>query len=581
MPPETTRTFPAFERDFLSSDRHFSVIGQGALGGKASGLAFIKSVLDRACPPDQFRGVQVAVPRLTVLTTDVFEQFMARNDLWPVALSEEPDRRIAHAFQKADLPAAIVGDLRALMAEQHTPLAVRSSSLLEDALQHPFAGTYATKMIANNEESVAVRFRKLVEAIKFVFASTFFADAKAYMRTIRHDPRDERMAVVIQQVVGRRHAERFYPDVAGVVRSYNFYPTKPAVPADGVMNLALGLGKTIVDGGVTWTISPRYPNRRPPYGTLNELLENTQTRFWAVNMRPLASFDPVSESEYLVEGDLEQAEYDGTLNQLASTYDGASDRLRLGLGSAGPRVLTFGPLLELGDVPLCPLVRHLAEQCRTALGAEVEIEFALTLGPERGLPVEFGFLQLRPMMVSDARIDVAAEELARDAAIVASEMVLGNGEVALRDVVYVRPETFEPRLTQPIALELEALNRDLVEAGCAYVLVGFGRWGSSDPWLGIPVTWPQISGARVIVEATRPEMNVDPSQGTHFFHNLTSFQVQYLTVHHTGSRRIDWEWLNALPAERETEHVRHVRAPAPLRCRVDARAGRGVILRPA
>lgn len=578
--------YPAFDRKFLESDENFTVIGGGALGGKAKGLGFIKRILAAACPPGTFPDVEVGIPRLTVIAADAFAEFMERNGLFEFARSDAPDDRIAHAFQKAELPPLIVGDLRALIAEMHTPLAIRSSSLLEDALNHPFAGTYATKMIANNQPSVASRFQRLVEAIKFVYASTYFRDAKSYRRAIGQSDADERMAVLVQEVVGQRLGERFYPTISGVIRTYNFYPTGPARPADGVVNLALGLGKTIVDSGVTWTYSPAFPRHSPPYASVQDLLKNSQTTFWAVNMGPPPPYDPINEAEYLVRGDLADAEYDGVLRFVASTYNADSDRLTLGIGSSGPRVLNFAPILDLEDIPLNRIVERIAAACKQAVGTDVEIEFAMTLArtgaeaQEGRAPHRFGFLQLRPTRVADELVEVSEDELERSTAVVATEMVLGNGAFDnIRDIVYVKPDVFEARHTSAIAAELDALNQSLVTEGRTYVLIGFGRWGSSDPWLGIPVTWPQISGARVIVEATRPDMNVDPSQGSHFFHNMTSFRVQYLTVRHTGPHRIDWDWLARLPAMAESDFVRHVRAPAPLRIKVDGRAGRGVILR--
>lgn len=572
--------FPPFDRRFLQSDDTMTVIGTGKLGGKATGLAFVKRVIADACPPDAFPGVEVAIPWLTVIATDVFESFMQDTALREIALSDAPDDRIALAFQRAQLSPLILGDLRALVTQVHTPLAVRSSSLLEDALSHPFAGTYATKMISNNQANADTRFHKLVEAIKFVYASTFFRDAKSYMRAIGHPVADERMAVIIQEVVGQRCGDRFYPTISGVIRSHNFYPSGPARPEDGVVNLALGLGKTIVDGGVTWTYSPRHPRHSPPYGSVGDLIKNTQTRFWAVNMGPAPAYDPVNEAEYLVSAGLDEAEYDDSLRHIASTYVPESDRLIIGTGPAGPRVLNFAPILDIADVPLNRVVARLAAMCREALDADVEIEFAMTLHPRDGLPARFGFLQLRPMLVSHQRVDVAEEDLCSDAALVATERVLGNGVLdGIDDVVYVKPSTFEAQHTRAIAAELEGINQTLVDAGRNYMLLGFGRWGSSDPWLGIPATWPQISGARVIVEATLPDMDVDPSQGTHFFHNMTSFRVQYFTVHHAGPHKIDWAWLDALPAVAEGRWVRHVRAPRPLRAIVDGRSGRGVILR--
>ncbi len=570
--------YPQFDRKFFDSDEDFTVLGGGELGGKALGLASAKQILEQACPTGDHAGVQISIPRLTVLGASVFEQFMGQNDLYEVALADLPDERIAHAFLKAELPPVFVGDLRALIAAAHTPLAVRSSSLLEDALQHPFAGVYATKMIPNNEASVGNRFKKLVEAVKFVWASTFFKDAKAYMRTIEHPIEEERMAVIIQEVLGERFGERFYPIVSGVIRTHNYYPTGHAEAEDGVVNLALGLGKTIVDGGVTWTYCPRYPRHRPPFGSTRELLKNTQTNFWAVSMGT-ATYDPVNEAEYLVQSGLDVAEWDDVLRFTASTYDAESDRLTIGTGVPGARALTFSRMLELSDVPINDVVEHLATRCKDALQADVEIEFALTLDRRSGLPARFGFLQVRPMMVARESVRVDGDELTSSHALVASETVLGNGENnQIADVVYVKPSTFEAKYTQQIATEVERQNRELRSQNRPYVLIGFGRWGSSDPWLGIPATWPQISGARVIVEATLPEMNVDASQGSHFFHNMISFQVQYFTVRHSGEYAIAWDWLDRQPASSETQFLRHVRLTAPLEIRVDGRHGRGVIL---
>ncbi len=579
--PSAPGLYPAFDRRWLDSDENFTVIGSGELGGKAVGLAFVKQLLSQICPPGTFSGMDVNIPTLTVIGTDIFEQFMAQNSLYQVALSDAPDDRIAHAFQKAELPAAIVGDLRALIARMHNPLAIRSSSRLEDALHHPFAGTYATKMIPNHQSQISVRFQRLVEAIKLVYASTFFRDAKAYMRAVGQNIEQERMAVIIQEVVGQRLNDRFYPAISGVIRTYNFYPTGPARPADGVVNLALGLGKTIVDGGVCWTYSPKHPRHRPPFGSVADLLKNTQTRFWAVNMGPPPPYNPVSETEYLVQAGLEDAEWDGVLGPLASTYDRQSDRLVMGTGVPGARVLTFAPVLELDEIPLNSTILRLSAGCKEALGCEVEIEFAVTIDPRRRSPARFGFLQLRPMLVCDQTVELEAGDLAAESVLVASEQVLGNGVLdGITDVVYVKPGRFDIRHSPAIAAELETVNRALVEAGRNYILIGFGRWGSSDPWLGIPVTWPQISASRVIVEATLPQMEVEPSQGTHFFHNLTSFRVPYFTVRHGQGRRIDWDWLDSLPAETETEFVRHIRTTRPMQVRVDGRTGRGVILHP-
>lgn len=572
---------PRFGREFFSSRQTFSRIGDGALGGKARGLVEADRALAGADLPSRFPGFDVGIPRMVVVTTELFDLFMERNRLEETAFSDLPDERLAHAFQRAELPTELAGDLRALTGEVRTPLAVRSSSLLEDALGRPFAGVYGTKMIPNNQADASTRFRRLVEAIKLVWASTYFQAARSYIRGTDRDARDEKMAVIIQEVVGERHGDRFYPHLSGVARSFNFYPVGSARPEDGVVNLALGLGKTIVDGGISWSYSPARPKAPPPYGSVGDLLKNSQVEFWAVNMGRPPAHDPIRETEYMVRAGLEEADYDGTLRFAASTYDAASDRLVPGTGKQGARVLNFAPLLVLSELPLNPMIKALLGACEVALQGPVEIEFAATLSRD-GESVRIGFLQVRPMVVSHERVDLGDEELTAPGTLVSSERVLGNGtNEAIADVVYVRPEVFETRQTVRIAAEIESMNRPLQEEGRPYLLIGFGRWGSSDPALGIPVDWGQINGARAIVESTLPGMVVEPSQGSHFFHNMCSFQVSYFWVSHESRPGVDWDWLASLPAERETGFVRHLRLERPLLVKVDGRSGRGGIWRDA
>ncbi|MFH1501836.1 MAG: PEP/pyruvate-binding domain-containing protein [Candidatus Eisenbacteria bacterium] len=569
---------PRFDRSFLESRNTFTRIGEGEIGGKAAGLKLVRDEVLSQLTPTEFPDIEVAVPRLTVLTTELFDDFMERNGLHQMALDGESDERIALGFQHGELPPEFVGDLRALIAGVHSPLAVRSSSVLEDALEHPFAGVYGTKMIPNNQPGTDARFHRLVEAVKYVYASTFFAGPRDYVGSVGRSLRDERMAVIIQEIVGVRMNERFYPTISGVARSYSYYPTGRARPEDGVVNLALGLGKQIVDGGISWTYCPKYPSAPPPYADVGDIMKNTQTKFWAVNMGAPPPPDPIRETEYLVQADLGAAEYDSSLDRVASTYDVRSERLRPGMHGPGARVLNFAPILTMDALPLNDLVRRLLELSESALGKDVEIEFAVALDPLGREKPRFGFLQARPMMVARDTVAVTEEDLASPDALVASEHSMGNGVRGdILDVVYVKPDCFEARHTPAIAAELAAINRQLVQEGRPYLLVGFGRWGSSDPWLGVPVAWGQISGAVVIVEATLPQMTPDLSQGSHFFHNLISFKVFYMSVRHTSTRSIRWDRLDALEAVNQTEHVRHVRLEEPLTVRVDGRSGRGVI----
>lgn len=577
------RMVPQFERVFFESGEPFMRIGNGDCGGKAWGLVGARDVLDAHLPEDEFRQVRIEIPTTTVIATDIFDAFMERNDLYETALSGAPDDRIALAFQGGDFPVEYVGDLRSLVERTAgRPLAVRSSSMLEDALAHPFAGIYETKMIPNNQADPSARFKRLLEAVKFVYASTFFRAAASYIQATDKSLRDEKMAVIVQEVVGESFGERFYPHLSGVCRSYNYYRTGTAKPEEGVVNLASGLGKTIVDGGVSWSYSPAHPRSRPPFATTSELMKNTQLRFWAVNMGKPPSYDPIRETEYLVEADLEEADYDNALRFVASTYDPSRDRLSPGVGTKGPRVLDFAPLLDLSLWPLNAVIKRLLEVFERETSAAVEIEFAVTFPQSTESVARFAFLQVRPMMVSREQIDVPESAAGDSNLLLYSDRVMGNGaEDSIRDVVYVIPEAFEARLTPTVASELEAFNRRLRNEGKPYLLIGFGRWGSSDPWLGIPVNWGQISGAKTIVESTLEGMNVEPSQGAHFFHNISSFRVSYFTVHHESGSGVDWDWLSRQHVVHETELVRHVELERALMVKVDGRTGRGAIWSPA
>ncbi|MDF1543684.1 MAG: PEP/pyruvate-binding domain-containing protein [bacterium] len=570
---------PLFNRRFYDSKDVMSRIGDGAIGGKATGLAFAARLLKEAVPSGELSGLSVSVPRFVIVTTDVFDAFMERNNLNEVALGDLPNDRIANAFLKAEFPTEFAGDLRGLITAVNSPLAIRSSSMLEDSMYEPFAGVYETKMTPNNQSDTGARYSKLIEAVKFVYASTFFHEAKAYRKMTGRTPSDEKMAVIIQEVVGQRYGDRFYPAISGVARSYNFYAFGHAKPEDGIVDLALGLGKTIVDGGLAWTYCPAYPKSPPPF-TTSEMLKYTQSEFWAVNMGKPAEYDPVRETEYLIKATVKEAEYDDAISQSASTYQAHNDRLVMGIGHDGPRVLNFAPLLQFGEIPINELVKQLSKLCSTKLDSAVEIEFAVSIDPLRKSPPRFGLLQVRPMVVSDEEIEITDPELTSKEVIVASNKVLGNGCVGgIKDIIFVNPAVFKKENTRLIAGEIDALNREFADSTKRYILIGFGRWGSSDPWLGIPVDWGNISSAQVLVEATLPDMNVELSQGSHFFHNLTSLQLLYFSVPHTGQYQIDWDWLNAQKVVSEKEFVKHVECSKPVTIKVDGRSQRGVICR--
>lgn len=568
-----------FDRSLRATAGRFTYIGSGELGGKAHGLARVQGVLDSKLADAFAPDISISIPALTVITTDSFDSFMKQNGLQDVAYSEARDDVIAGAFQRASLPVQLVGDLRAVVESTHSPLAVRSSSLLEDAMFEPFASVYATKMVPNNKPDADSRFRGLAEAIKYVYASTFFKAARNYMKATHHATIDEKMAVIVQEVVGARFGDRYYPHISGVLRSYNFYPVAHARPEDGVVELALGLGRTIVDEGVSWAFSPAYPRVDPPFKSTSDMLKHTQTRFWAVNMGRPPAYDPICETEYMATGDLSDAEYDGTLPLIASTYRPDNDSVQIGIGEKGPRVINFGPILKADMLPLTALLQELKRVCEDMLGTMVEVEFAVRLGRTSGEPAEFGFLQVRPMVVSDATVDVAPEEMTGGRVLLAAETALGNGVLGeIRDVVYADPERFDVMKTREIVAELEEINTALVDARRPYLLIGFGRWGTTDPLGGIPVDFGQISGAKVIVESSLPDLPYVLSQGSHFFHNVTSFKILYFSIRHDAERGIDWAWLKRQPARVEGGAVRHLELASPLQVKVDGRTGRGVVL---
>jgi hypothetical protein len=537
-------------------------------------------VLHEKLEPIRFPRVEISIPKTVVLGTEVFDEFIRENRLLDFALEETSDIRLINRFLHADLSARVVGDLRDLMAEVRSPLAIRSSSLLEDALYQPFAGIYATKMIPNNQADTDSRFLSLVNAVKFVYASTYFQRAKAYIRATGHRPEEERMAVIIQEVVGRRHGERFYPDFSGVGRSFNYYPSGHARPQDGVANLALGLGKTIVDGGISLIFTPAYPGVLPQFYSRQSILENSQRHFYAIDMSQSSPTSFTEEDQYLRQYDLKAAEDDGVLNFIASTYDLENDCLRDGLSSPGPRVISFAHILKNEVMPLARILEFLLQISAEAMGCPVEMEFAVTLDPENALPAKFGFLQVRPMVSPDSLVRVDLTEYQPSQAVVRSLKVLGNGVKQVSHVLYVRPEAFDPSRTREIASEVAQANRMMEGLGGRYLLIGPGRWGSSDPWLGVPVDWSQITRVTAIVEVALPNMNVDPSQGSHFFQNMTSLGIGYFTIPlDPDVGTVDWNWLNSQPSAWESPHLRLLSLSQPLEIRIDGRTGQGIILK--
>jgi len=583
-----------FDPTTFDPENSFARLSEGSLGGKARALAFARHLLRDSELEDEFPSLDIAVPACAVLGTDTFDRFLDDNDLRQFALSSADDKEMEARFLAARLPAEIEQRLASYLDLARYPLAVRSSSLLEDSQYQPLAGVYRTYMLPNNHPDPAVRLEQLLRAVKRVYAYTFSSSAKNYFKVTPYRLEEEKMAVIIQKLVGTAHGSRFYPSFAGVARSYNFYPAPPARPEDGVVAVALGLGRTVVEGGLSHLFCPRYPRHPLLPSTPAELLANSQREFVALELE--ANEAEVSERRY----PLSVAERDGTLRPLASTYDPSSDAVYDGLSRRGIRLVTLAPLLKDRSVPLSALLLRLLELGRWGMNTEVEIEFAVQLGAyHEGGPQALGrgegskpgatakkawfaFLQMRPLALGRESGEFELEEFAPEEVLVYSTNVLGNGRLYdLHDVVTVDYERFDRAQTREVAAQVASLNTELVEEGRRYLLLGLGRWGSADPWLGIPVTWEQISGARVIVESGLKDIKVTPSQGSHFFQNLTSFRVGYFTVNPEGGEdRIDWGWLARQPTRKALGYVCHLRFDQPLLVSIDGRQQRGVILKP-
>jgi CheY-like chemotaxis protein len=567
---------------FRPAEAFFLQIGGGSLGGKARGLAFIRHLLHQRGIARRYANIHIGVPATLVLTTDIFDGFLRENHLLDLALHGDNDEEIVRRFLAAPLPIHLIDQLLALLEEVHYPLAVRSSSLLEDSQYQPFSGVYETFMLANQHPDIQLRLEQLMEAIKRVFASTFSQHAKAYVRATPYRLEEEKMAVLVQQVVGARHGNRFYPDFSGVVRSRNFYPHPPMRVEDGFAAVALGLGRTVVGGGKCLTFCPRYPQNLVQFSSVEDILANSQTEFWALELNHAAQpEDPTSDLREVSFG-LDAAEGDGTLPMVASTYSVDNHVISDGLSRPGRRIVSFAPILKHSLFPLAGILDQLMRLGENALGRPVEIEFAVRLPVRSDEPAQFGFLQLRPLVLSREGEEIRMEEVEPERLICRSAQVLGHGRLEdVRDIIVVDFHRFERARSVEVAQSVAHFNAKLSESGAPYLLIGVGRWGSNDSWLGIPVAWDQISGARVIVESGFRDLRVTPSQGSHFFQNLTAFQIGYFTVNpDDGEGFVDWDWLAAQPAVEEHGCVRQLRLASPLVVVMNGKTSQGMIFKP-
>ena len=579
-----------FDRLKFDTYSHFARIGEGSLGGKGRGLAFLDNIIKRHPELNQFENAKVSIPKTVVLCTDFFDEFMEKNNLYPIALSDASDEEILQHFMKAQLPDSLIADFFTFFDAVKSPIAVRSSSLLEDAHYQPFAGIYSTYMIPYLDDKYEM-LRMLACAIKGVYASVYYKDSKAYMTATSNVIDQEKMAVILQEVVGKRYGDLYYPNFSGVLRSLNYYPIGEETAEEGIASLALGLGKYIVDGGQTLRVSPYHPTQVLQMSEMDTALSETQTRFYALDMTHVGDDFKVDDGFNIKKLRVKQADADGSLTYIASTFDPTDQVIRDGIYEGGRKVISFCGVLQHGVFPLPELLQMAQKFGSEEMRRPVEIEFACNLNDDR--TGEFYLLQIRPIVDSKQVLDEDLQKIPDKQCLLRSNNSLGHGiSEDVVDVVYVKTDEDFTAVNNPIiADQIEQINRRFLNGDFpsasegqgvgSYVLIGPGRWGSSDYWLGIPVKWPHISAARVIVESGLKNYHVDPSQGTHFFQNLTSFGVGYFTVNtYTGNGVFQKEVLDAMPAVEETEYVRHVRFDRPLKIMMDGKKQQGVVLLP-
>jgi len=569
-----------FSRDRFDPVSGFARIGGGSLGGKGRGLAFIHQLINVNHMQDRFEGVSISIPPTVVLCSDVFDAFLDHNDLREFAVQTMDDQELVDRFLDAEFPTEYLVDLEVLVELAQYPLAVRSSSLLEDSQYQPFAGIYETYMLPNNHPDLAVRVDELQRTVKRIFASMYRNLARRHIGSTPYRLEEEKMAVIVQRLVGVMHENRFYPDISGVARSHNFYPKEPMEASDGMAAVALGLGKTVVEGGDTVRFCPRYPRHVLAPASPQEFLDHSQKDFYALRLDRLDTGDRLEPE--LKQYRLSVAEEDATLHWVGSVYSPENDAMYDGLSRSGIRIVSFAPILKHKIFPLPEILEQMLEIGGTGTGGPVEIEFAVNLSVPKDEPKEFQVLQIRPMVLNREAESIEFNGISDDCILCRSEMVLGVGQFNdLYDLLFVDITRFDRAETRTVAQEIERLNARLEAEKRPYLLIGVGRWGSADPWLGIPVTWDQISGAKVIVETGFQDIKVTPSQGAHFFHNLMSLMIGYFTVNPAyGEGVLDWDWLLGQPRQVEGQYVHHLRFDKPLVVKMHGTRNRGVICKP-
>lgn len=572
-----------FSKESFDPYSSCSRIGGGSLGGKARGLSFVNILINNYNVQNRMGNIRIYIPPSIVIGTDIFDAFLEENKLRDFALSSEDDKEILRRFLDADFfPEEILGDLKAFLELTDTPIAVRSSSLLEDSHNHPFAGVYKTYMIPNSGSNLQEKLDDLLLAIKKVYASTYLKSAKDYIKVTSYKLENEKMAVILQKIVGNRHKDRFYPDFSGVARSYNFYPVPPQVPSDGIAAAALGLGKMVMEGGSAVRFCPKYPEHIDQFSSVKNILKNSQKDFFAINCALNEKNDYTIQDPSLERYSLETAEEDLALHHVASVYSPDNDVLYEGMSREGIPVVTFAPILRNKAFPLCRILNLILDMGSWGMGTPVEIEFAVNMTAEPEKPMEFGLLQMRPMVLDRELEVINLDEFSREDLICSSSQVMGNGVIdEIKDIVLVDRNNFDRSNSRAAAREIGEFNSQLLAENRKYLLISLGRLGSLDPWLGIPVTWDQISGARTIIETGFKDFAVTPSQGSHFFQNLNSFMVGYFTIKSDDRKGfIDWNWLFSQPVHQQGSLVRHLRFSEPLIIKMSGHINQGIISKP-
>ena len=573
--------FPQQTFEFESS---FTRLGTGSLGGKGRGIAFMRVLLARYNLQKKYKSVRIAVPSSVVICTDEFDSFISDNDLHEFTKTDDmDDHEIAQAFLRGSISEKLKDNLRRLLQHFRSPLAVRSSSLLEDSQNHPFAGIYSTYLLPNNHEDDEVRLRQLCQAIKLVYASVFFKEPRSYIEATSSTIEEEKMAIIIQELVGEERGGRFYPDFSGVAQSYNFYPVSHQTHEDGIASVAVGLGKTVVGGEKVLRFSPPHPSIIPEFSTASLVVKNSQSKLYVLNTVEKDFELSEKDDTTLKKLDITEIKDDSSLESLASTYDQNDGVIRDSIYHEGPRLITFAGILKYDAFPLAALLQDILKMGQNGMGGAMEIEFAVNLAHENGEKSTFAVLQIRSLGSSYDRCEIVWDKnMPNEDVFLHSIRTLGNGVIdTVQDIVYVPPKIFDSSKTTEIATEVGKMNQELVASSSPYLLMGPGRWGTQDRWLGIPVTWDQISGARVMVEIALEEFNIEPSQGTHFFQNIITRKIGYITMSLSSKDSfIDWKWLGRWKPRKEMGFVRHVRLPSPLTIKLDGRCGRALITKP-